>query len=46
MATMSRSRVTLAITEAAAMHAATRSPFHTPSPRAPKPATANPSVKT
>ena len=43
---MIRSRVTLASTEAAEMHAATRSPFQTASPGTPSPSTGNPSVST
>ena len=43
---MSRSRVTFASTDAAAMQAATRSPFHTASPGTPRPSTGNPSVST
>ena len=43
---MIRSRVTLASTEAAAMQAATRSPFQTASPGTPSPSTGNPSVRT
>src|SRR5579859_740908 len=41
-----RSRLTLAITEAAATEAVTLSPFHTASPGVPQPATGNPSVST
>ena len=43
---MSRSRVTLASTLAAATHAATRSPFHTARPGTPNPSTGKPSVST
>ena len=43
---MIRSRVTFASTLAAAMQAATRSPFHTASPGVPRPSTGNPSVST
>ncbi len=43
---MIRSRVTLASTDAAAMQAATRSPFQTASPGTPSPSTGNPSVST
>ena len=43
---MIRSRVTLARTDAAAMQAATRSPFHTASPGTPSPSTGKPSVRT
>ena len=43
---MIRSRVTLAITDAAAMQAATRSPFHTASPGTSSPSTGKPSVRT
>ena len=44
--TMIRSRVTLAMTDAAAMHAATRSPFHIARPGTPRPAIGKPSVRT
>ena len=43
---MIRSRVTLASTDAAAMQAATRSPFQIASPGTPSPSTGNPSVRT
>ena len=43
---MIRSRVTFASTDAAAMQAATRSPFQTASPGTPSPSTGNPSVRT
>ncbi len=43
---MIRSRVTLASTDAAEMHAATRSPFQIASPGTPRPSTGNPSVRT
>ena len=43
---MIRSRVTLARTDAAAMQAATRSPFQTASPGTPSPSTGKPSVST
>ena len=43
---MIRSRVTFAITEAAEMHAATRSPFHMARPGTSSPSTGNPSVST
>jgi hypothetical protein len=43
---MIRSRVTFASTLAAATQAATRSPFHTARPGAPRPSTGNPSVNT
>ena len=43
---MIRSRVTFASTEAAAMQAATRSPFQTASPGTSSPSTGNPSVRT
>ncbi len=43
---MIRSRVTFASTDAAAMHAATRSPFQTASPGASSPSTGKPSVRT
>ena len=43
---MIRSRVTLASTEAAAMQAATRSPFQTASPGTSRPSTGKPSVST
>jgi hypothetical protein len=40
------SRVTLAMMDAAATQAATRSPFQTAKPGTPSPSTLNPSVKT
>ena len=43
---MIRSRVTLAITDAAEMQAATRSPFHIARPGTSSPSTGNPSVST
>ena len=43
---MIRSRVTLAMIDAAATQAATRSPFQTASPGAPSPSTRKPSVST
>ena len=43
---MIRSRVTFAITEAAEMQAATRSPFHIARPGTSSPSTGNPSVRT
>ena len=43
---MIRSRVTFAITLAAATHAATWSPFQTANPGVPSPSTGNPSVST